>query len=170
MACPSASSTGKQHSPSCPVTPLWKHTTRPSSSPHVKHILQLQCLSPGPSPTSWPLPQCTLDQCAHSRWRAKKTVSPPAMTGLITPPLFSFSLQLSLFLSTHSLLPSLPGFGASNIDLALFLEQLWAYMRACTVCICTPDAHPRWVVGSLIVFGCITVRVSASVSGLLFPS
>lgn len=48
------------------------------------------------------------------------------------------------------------------------------YVHVCTVflfvCICAPDAHPCWVVDSLIVFGCIAVRVFANVSGLLFPS
>lgn len=60
------------------------------------HPLLIQLvLSPGSSPSSRPLPQCTLDQCAQSRWGAKKTVSPPAMSRLITPP-FSFFSFLSL--------------------------------------------------------------------------
>lgn len=42
-----------------------------------------------PQPTSCPLLQCTLDQRAHHRWSAKRTVSPPATTLSVSPPLSS---------------------------------------------------------------------------------
>lgn len=119
-------------------------TLNTSSSPGLVPYFQLQRLSPGSSPSSCPLPQSTLDQCAQSRWRAKKTVSPPAMTRFNHPSLFLILCVLSLFLSSHSLLPSVPGFGASNIDLSLFLEQLWGYVRACTIFVCVFLHTRRW--------------------------
>lgn len=76
-----------------------RQNTSSSSGP----VLSRSSLSPGSNPSSCPLPQCTLDQCAHSRWRAKKTVSPPAMSRLITPP-FSFS-HSPLSLSSLSFYP-----------------------------------------------------------------
>lgn len=99
----STDNTGKQHSPSCPVTPLWKHTTRLSSSPHAKHILHALALFPSSSSSACPQapapvlalsPSALLTSAPIADGAQRKTVSPPAMTRLITPPLFFLSLSL----------------------------------------------------------------------------
>lgn len=101
-----------------------------SSTPPAEGILQLWPYSPVPAAVDVPRPrpQFSPSPPVHSwpvhpqQMESKESVSPAAMTRSVTPPLFSFSPQLPLFLSSHSLLPPLAGFGASNIDLSFIFR------------------------------------------------
>lgn len=90
----------------------------PKISTGLPHHLHFRCIPLPSVPVSGLSPSALLTSSPTADGEQRITVSPLVMTCLITPPFFSrFS---SLRLSSHSLLPSFPGFGALNVDLLCF--------------------------------------------------
>lgn len=98
-------------------------------------LIQLQCLVPRLQPQFSPSPPVHSWPVRPEQMGSKENCVTTRHVSLNHPSLFLFLIPLPLFPSSHSLLSSLSGFGASNIDLSLFLEQLWAYVCVCCICL-----------------------------------